>query len=789
MRFTSIIRYVGIIFLAVVLTGGIQSVDAGMSRLRMTTKPVSRAIRTNVKQALKPTLTIRSRHAGPMTAVDIDKHANLLATADQNGNAQIWDLRTGRRDHGIRSGADGISSLIFLKGRGRMATGGVDGSLSVWRVKDGRRTERIRMENGPIGDMGIAADGTLIYTVGTGGNAIWAWDLRDRPVAHNGFHPGSISSLTVGPAGLLVATGGTDGRIQVSRWPSAEPLMRAETQAGETLDLAFTEDGRFLVAGFESGRLEAWDVARGRKIFSADAHPGAVQGVGLNPAGTILASGGADGTLAVWSIAEGNELLRFDGHTAGVNAVGFTPNGKFLVSASSDRTTRFWDIEAASEMARLISMRSGWAVVSPDGFFDGTLDGDVEERLDAVQWEVGEQALSIDGFLERYYSPAFLGRLLAGREVKRYGKAPSIADGFALPPKVRILTPKGGKTVRQDTVEVSVEAVDEGGDIDEIRLFHNKKVVDDRRADVETTEKGNQKRVVKTYTVPLVDGKNELQSVGFNYIRIESAPDEILVSYKAPDPPPPALHIMTVGINEYENPELNLNFGVPDARAVLNHFVKHHASLFQRMFKYELFNSQATQASIYNLLEVLSKIPPQDTVVIYFAGHGESLRDNWYFVPHDLTEPYVDAKLEENGISSSMLQLYIARIGAQKIFLMMDSCKSGAAVDVFSAYDDNRPFALLSRAVGIHIAAAAAKEQYAGELESLGHGVFTYILLEALNGKADLKPIDGTISVQETLGYIREEMPQIVDQYNIPTQEPVINSRGMDFEVAAISNP
>ncbi len=153
-----------------------------------------------------------------------------------------------------------------------------------------------------------------------------------------------------------------------------------------------------------------------------------------------------------------------------------------------------------------------------------------------------------------------------------------------------------------------------------------------------------------------------------------------------------------------------------DAKDVASYFIQAHTGLFDKYIRYELYDNNATQSSVYNILESLRNIPSQDTVVIYFAGHGKTVGDNWYFIPHELTNPRQDKILQKDGISSDTLQLYIARLGANRIFLLLDSCKSGAVADVFSEYKDRRPLALLSRATGIYIAAAAARDQYAREL-------------------------------------------------------------------------
>lgn len=762
-----------------------------MGGLRSSVKSVVRANRANIRQAVKPTLMISSPHPAEMTAVDFSPEHRLMAAGGKNGAVQLWRFDIGRRQVDLRSRSKEILSLAFVPGTNFLATGDEAGALTLWDVSTARRVHRYGAHSGPLLRLIPTPDGKYLLTAGRDGIVnVWpvgqkypARRLQGEAGGQSGDQTG-IQAIAINGSKLI--TGGSDGTLSIWDWKGGNLLRTYKIEGGgiKALAAAHTPDGRTLAVGFEDGTLAVIDPESGKTIASRKGHTGTVAALSLQSGGSALASAGGDGAVCLWSFPELKEIRRFSGHGGPVNDVAFVPGRDgHLASASSDKTVRLWKPEG-KEMARLISMQRGWAVVTPEGYFDGTLDGDTGDRLDAIQWQAGGRSFSLDNFLEHYYRPAVLGRVLAGRPVADPGKMPNISDEFYLPPVVRILSPDSGGLVQDRVVTVSVEATDQGGDIDEIRLFHNGKTLDDRKAALEESDG----KKVKEYQVELLDGENTFRAVGFNYIRVESEPDQVAVKYKAPDPPPPVLHVMVTGISRYENPDLNLNYGVPDAQAVLDYFAKTHTGLFDQFMQYRLFDANAAKADIYKQLEALSNIPPQDTVVIYFAGHGDTLGDNWYYVPYDLTDPHEAASLEENGISSSMLQLYITRIGARKIFLLMDACKSGAVMDAFSSYDDERHFTLLSRASGIHIAAAAGKEQSAGELETLGHGIFTYTLLDGLNGAADRAPADGNISVQETLDFIKEGVPLLMEKYRIPSryqQRPVVNSRGQDFFVAA----
>lgn len=59
------------------------------------------------------------------------------------------------------------------------------------------------------------------------------------------------------------------------------------------------------------------------------------------------------------------------------------------------------------------------------------------------------------------------------------------------------------------------------------------------------------------------------------------------------------------------------------------------------------------------------------------------------------------------------------------------------------------------------------------ESKRLGHGVFTYYLLEGLRGKADLDK-DGVITVDEAFLYVSRQVPQATDQEQHPVRKGTV---------------
>ncbi len=749
-------------------------------------KIIDKAVRRNTRKIVRPTLVVRSRFTGEMTAVDVSRDGRFLATAGKNGAARIWSLDNGQKIMDLRLDGIPVLSVAFIPGKKLLAVGGENGAASIWNFMTGEKVHELKGRSGPIHSLASSRDGGSLASGGEDGGAnVWYVDSGRLVRGFKGNGPFKMS-VALNPAGDKLFTGGSDGRVHV--WDALNGANA--TPLGDSgmpvTSMTVSSDGAYLAAGRKDGVVTVWKMSDKEMLFSGPVGKHPVLSVAISPDGAFLAINGGDKTAALISLESKRELRRFIGHSGDVNAVEFVKSGKYVITASADHTVRVWDPQTGKELCRLATMRRGWAAVSPEGFFDGNLSGDEEDRLDAIRWEVDKRSFPLDGFIERYYQPALLGRILAGKAPEMDKKAPEISEGFHLPPVVRITSPASDSRYKKRTLKVVVECVDQGGGVDGIRLYHNGKRLsnDDARQPLF----GNKKKKLFKARASLVDGKNVFRAVGLSKDRIESEPVEITVEYDGKDDlPDPVLHVFVVGVDKYKNKDLNLDFCVADAKAVLDSFSSARKSPFKKRETYELYDEKATREGIYDLLKGLEKVPAQDSVVLFFAGHGETSGDTWYFVPYELESLENKKLLEKKGVSSRKLKEYIKKIGAKHIFLSLDACKSGAAYNEYDEYDDQRRLALLSHYAGIHIAAAAGKEQRAAELRLYGHGLFTYVLLKGLRGEADIKPPDGGIWVKETMDYIRQEMPNVIKECNLrqdcnlDPQRPVLNSRGENF--------
>jgi uncharacterized caspase-like protein len=110
------------------------------------------------------------------------------------------------------------------------------------------------------------------------------------------------------------------------------------------------------------------------------------------------------------------------------------------------------------------------------------------------------------------------------------------------------------------------------------------------------------------------------------------------------------------------------------------------------------------------------------------------------------------------------LQTVFGRIEAERVVAFLDACYSGAAGGrTFAARKtratnvDDLFLERLTRSKGRAIVTASRPSEVSIELPELGHGIFSYYLVKALQGAADLNR-DGIVSLQELYEYVEQQV-------------------------------
>jgi WD40 repeat protein len=715
-------------------------------------------------------------YSSKLLTAKLSETGDVMLTADDyNDVIKIWDYRKGRLKKTIDRDTSSLMSSATISSDGRlMATGGWNGRTSnaiIWDIAASKQIARMELakESGSHTEaLHITDDGKYLIWAARG--YITISDLRSgkevKTIEDSSQYPKEWIVVDKKNRYIIYPSGFA---TELLSYPEGEPVK--VSSEGTVWRCVIGKECFYEFATIRDERgeeqyLTVVDLRTLKKVRRKAKYPGFSKGVEYNEDVLFLASGN---DIVKYDLKKCKKTAIFTGHKNYITNIETTPDGKFLSTSSADGTTRLWDIETGREAAQFISFSDGeWIVITPEGYFNASPSG-----AKYLNVRVGNKVYSVDNFYEKFYNPAYVASVLQG------GAAVAAADirkGILAPPEVRITSPEAGKVYSSDAAAITVSAKDMGGGIDEIRLYHNGKAIGEetRGIKIVSHETGS----AKTYNVTLVDGPNTFRAIGFSKDRTESNPDEVTVTLTAPKKDI-SLYVLAAGINTYKNPALSLNYAEPDARGIADFFKKKGQGLFKQAYVTDIYNEQVTKAEIISQLTQLQKTNPQDVVLIYLAGHGENINDRWYFIPYELTYPERESEVKAKAVSSVELSKYIKNIKAQKILVLIDACKAGAVLVAFRGFEDRKALSQLSRSTGVHIVAASTKSQFAAEVKELGHGVFTYTLLEGLSGKAVGK--GETVTVRKLLGYIEEQLPEITKKYQQEAQYPVVDSRGMDF--------
>ncbi|MFH0992113.1 MAG: caspase family protein [bacterium] len=701
--------------------------------------------------------------------------------------AKIWEAMTGRGLRGL-SNHSGIYSAAFSQ-NGRYAVTGsvVSGIARIFDVSTGREVRTLTGKWGSIYSVAFSPDDQYVVT-GSMNGRVKLWDVSTGKEERTFIgHSGDVAAVAFSPDGQMILAGSTR---DVKLWDASTGIEVKTLKGHSSLirSVAFSPDGKDVVTGSADKTAKLWDISTGAEVKTLTGHSDWVNSVVFSSDGRYLVTGSWDKTAKLWEVSTGKEVRTFIGSSGGINSVAFSLNGKYIVGGCKTGECIIWDLQTGIKLASRIALdEKDWVVVTPDGRFDASANG-----MKLLHYVQGMEVLPLESFFEQFYTPNLFARVLSGEKIET---TPTVdfSKAIKLPPLVRIVSPKTGETFTSDRAQISVEVTDQGGGIDEIRLYHNGKLISEDQRGMKVIESKTTK-ITKTFDVTLLPGINEFKITAFNMERTESVPVSLSIELTATEASA-ELYILAIGINQYKNSVLNLNYGRPDAEAFLQVAERKARGIFRAIKKYEVYDQQATKVNIEGILtQIIQLSKPQDVFLFFYAGHGvmsegdAALKPDFYLIPSDITQLYGnDRQLVAKGISASLLKEHCTNMRAQKQLVVIDACQAGGAVETFAMRGaaEQKAMAQLARATGVVILAATGTEQFATEFKQLGHGVFTYALLQGLEGEADGSPKDGKVTVAELRAYLDDQIPELTKKYRGQAQYPVAYSRGNDFPVSA----
>lgn len=263
-------------------------------------------------------------------------------------------------------------------------------------------------------------------------------------------------------------------------------------------------------------------------------------------------------------------------------------------------------------------------------------------------------------------------------------------------------------------------------------------------------------------------------------------------------------YAVVVGISHYQDRSIpSLQYASRDAREFHRYLVDPFGGGLDNRDVILLLDNEATLSGMRVAINrVFRQANENDTVTIYFAGHGSpdspERPDRLFLLPYDSNfEDIMSTAFPMDDLTRTLSDRSLARAG--RITLFADACHSGgiganfeiarralvptqfidlgqallSSIEELARENDAEAAAFnRRRSIAVITASEANETSQEGPQWGGGHGVFTYALLQGLRGQADLNQ-DGIVTLGEVIQFVNS----FVERETSGKQNPVVSGQ------------
>ena len=656
--------------------------------------------------------------------------------------------------------------------------------ICVWDVKSGRLLYWTEALDEPARVLSFSDDGKHLASAGdSAATLLWTLDPDaapsriEKPVARFRDPSGqTVTALKFRPkATWEIVTGHRDGRVSLWKWrggkpdpgdPAVKPTNLIEVSLdSEVKALAFSDDGVLLATAGD---------------------------------GNLIRLGRFD-----------PKLLRSEGpgerphHIDQINDLAFWPGLPILASAGNDAAIRFWDL-TAKKLWGTLSLSTplapsgepdpdaDWVLFTPEGSFDASPAG-----RDRVRYLEHDEARPLEQFDNTLYTFRLGERLRAAQLAKQANPLDSpIPIAIESAPREDNDEPVAKLTVTIGSPKgtgPSDEALLKS--INDLRVYHN-------GVPIPTGLEDDKGPLPRQFTVEarLIEKVNRFYAMASRQEAVDSRSPDLEIAYNG-KLEGGRVHVVAIGVGDYDR--LRLTYATSDAQSISQ--VLHDRGIDPKGKKgllRILTNKEVGRESLANAFSDVvrqTKARPQDTVVVFLAGHT-GIFDNERFClllptfPFPKAEPLQIAmrgavtetadgvKLDaSHTLPYTTIMRNLMRLDALNRLVIVDACQAEAILVDPQVLEINKWMEIGSRRARTSYLLAARRGDPALEFDPLQHGLFTFTLLRGMGAipndecpdevvKLDLpanadRNDDGVISTRELRGFVETAMPRIAEVF------------------------
>ncbi len=275
------------------------------------------------------------------TALAVSRDGAVIAAGTASGKVFVFDASAGDLLHRLDAHAGGVLALAF--GRQQLASGGQDGQARLWDLRTGTATAALPGGSGWVSQLQWTPDGKRLATAA--GKSVRLWNEQGTAVQQWTASAGINGLAFNAVGGLLAASAGAEMLL----WRAYDGgLDRTLKWVSTLINAHWSPDGRVLAAGSIDKSVHFWRAGAwlDSKMGGYARKP---QALAWSADSKFLATTGED-AIIVWPFAgkgpEGSKPLQLLHHLRAPEVLAAHPKKSLLLSGSPDKTLVLWDLKS-----------------------------------------------------------------------------------------------------------------------------------------------------------------------------------------------------------------------------------------------------------------------------------------------------------------------------------------------------------------------------------------------------------------------------------------------------------
>lgn len=525
-----------------------------------------------------------------------------------------------------------------------------------------------------------------------------------------------------------------------------------------------------------------------------------------------------NGDVTFWTYRNPTPHITLNGHEALGRSISMTNNGKFLISSDSQGGISIWNPEKASLIMSAFHINEeDYIFFTPDNFYKASKGASqyiyFSKGMEIFPFEQFDLRLNRpDIVLQRLGAPdneVELYRNAWRKRIRKMGfKEDSFTEDITLP-EAKILNLRDIESVTEkENISLEIEVSDKKLNID--KIFVNLNGVPLLGKNGMDVSHKKSKKIKHNFRFDLCRGSNNIEVFGINSNGTESMRKMIEVqNTKVPEKAD--MYVVAVGVSKYQSSSFNLNYAAKDASDLAALLQAKCNGSYNKVHTLLLTDNSFDSSSVGRIHDFLLCSKRDDTVVLFYAGHGLLDSDLNYYLGHNMIN---FENPENNGISYDDFENTLDGIPALKRIIMIDACHSGELdkedYTIIKNHEQkiknikfrNSGIGAMQRmghgiketlslfkelfmdirwGIGATVISSAGGTELAYEGDQWNNGIFTWCLKNGLNtGDADLNR-DSEISANELAKFLCLS----VTEHSQGTQQPTMRAQNnhTDFTI------